>query len=107
MLASGVSLALIGLLTAFQDSLIYIARDYKSYQLGSYYASALKQFEAKHGAVKQLSFNSSLSGQPSAAYLVEPKRNNVSPERLFVLLGGNAELGLDSLWYLFYLSPPK
>jgi len=67
-----------------------------TYNLDKYYATLIGNFEKKHGIITQLAYK--VDEHKTMAYYASHHASTTVPRRLFLVLGGNAELGLDSLW---------
>lgn len=101
-LGGAASVAFVAILAASQNQIIYIKRNYESHGLRTYYNNLKTQFENKSGRVLlEVSYNTSQGEQ--LVYWIPPKYQAIEQrnfEKLWLVFGGNAQLGLDWLWFI-------
>lgn len=80
-LGAASAVALLGVITAFQDKLIYMQRNYESHGLRNYYHNLKKQFEDRSGRLLlEVSYNTS-AGEQTAFWI--PPTSKVIEEKSF------------------------
>ena len=108
LLGSLATSAVVLLLVASQDRLIYMKRTYESHGLKQYYQNIRTHFDQNTGRmVLDVAYKTSFGMQ--TAFWIPPKGDAIQSGtfgKLWIVFGGNAQLALDWLWFVEKLGEP-